>query len=282
LGRTTSFVFVVIFYIQTYGRFFMQFEGKAAIVTGGGYGIGKGIAVSLAKEGADVVVAARNEKALKETAGEIERLGRKSLVIVTDLLDPDAPEMIVDKTIEKFGKIDILVNNSGQEGPIKTVAEMDIKGWNDLLAVNLTGAMLCCKYALEKSMIPRKSGVIVNVSSAAGRRGIATRSAYSSSKFAMIALTQSLASEVGKYGIRVNAIAPGATEGERIERVFKIAANNAGVPYEKIIEGSNSRSALGRMVKPEEVGDLAVFLASGKSSAITGQTINIDAGANFN
>ena len=169
----------------------MQFDGKAAIVTGGGYGIGKGIALALAKDGADVAVAARNEKALKETAGEIERLGRKSLVLVVDLLNPDAPEMIVDKTMKKFGKIDILVNNSGQEGPIKNVAEMDLQGWNDLLAVNLTGAMLCSRYALEKSMIPNKNGVIINISSAAGRRGIATRSAYSSSKFALIALTQS-------------------------------------------------------------------------------------------
>jgi NAD(P)-dependent dehydrogenase (short-subunit alcohol dehydrogenase family) len=260
----------------------MQFDCKVAIVTGGGYGIGKGIALALAKEGADVALAARNEKALKETAGEIESMGRKSLVIVTDFLQPDAPMQLVDKALKKFGKIDILVNNSGQEGPIKNVAEMDLQGWNDLLAVNLTGAMLCCRYVLEKSMIPNKSGVIINISSAAGRRGIATRSAYSSSKFAMIALTQSLASEVGRYGIRVNAIAPGATEGARIERVFKIAAKNAGIPYEKIIESSNTRSALGRMVKPEEVGDLAVFLASDKSSAITGQTINIDAGMNFN
>ena len=260
----------------------MQLEGRVAIVTGGGYGIGKGIALAFAREGADVVVAARTESALKKVAKEIESMGRKSLVIVADLLQPEAPAVMVEKTLKKFGKIDILVNNSGSEGPIKPVAEMDVKGWDDLLAVNLTGAMLCSRYVLEKSMIPRKSGVIINISSAAGRRGLATRSAYSSSKFALIGLTQSLASEVGRYGIRVNAIAPGAVEGERIERVFNIAAKNMGVPYEQIVANSNARSALSRMVKPEEVGDLAVFLASEKSSAITGQTINIDAGVNFN
>ncbi|OGN95719.1 MAG: hypothetical protein A2Y89_04085, partial [Chloroflexi bacterium RBG_13_51_18] len=190
----------------------MQLEGRVAIVTGGGYGIGKAIALALAREGADVVVAARTESALKKTAQEIESMGRKSLVIITDLLLPEAPAEMVEKTLEKFGKIDILVNNSGEEGPIKPVAEMDLKGWNDLLSVNLTGAMLCSRYVLEKSMVPRQSGVIINISSAAGRRGLATRSAYSSSKFAIIALTQSLASEVGRYGIRVNAIAPGAVE----------------------------------------------------------------------
>ena len=260
----------------------MQLEGRVAIVTGGGYGIGKAIALALAREGADVVVASRTEAALKKTAGEIEDMGRKSLVVITDLLQPDAPAAMVEKTLDKFGKIDILVNNSGQEGPIKPVAEMDLKGWHDLLAVNLTGAMLCSRYVLEKSMIPRQRGIIINISSAAGRRGISTRSAYSSSKFAMIALTQSLASEVGRYGIRVNAIAPGAVEGERIRRVFKIAAKNMGVTYEQVVAGSNARAALGRMVQPEEVGDLVVFLASEQSSAITGQTINIDAGANFN
>jgi 3-oxoacyl-[acyl-carrier protein] reductase len=260
----------------------MQLEGRAAIVTGGGYGIGKAIAIALAKEGADVAVAARTEKALRETAKEIEKIGRKSLVIVADLLQPEAPAAIVAKVTEEFGKIDILVNNSGAEGPIKAVAEMDLKGWNDLLSVNLTGAMLCSRYVLEKSMIPRRSGVIINIASGAGRRGLATRSAYSSSKFALIGFTQSLASEVGRYGIRVNAIAPGAVEGERIQRVLGIAAKNAGITYEQIVAGSNARSALGRMVRPEEVGALAVFLASEQSSAITGQTINIDAGANFN
>ena len=260
----------------------MQLDGRVAIVTGGGIGIGRAIALALAKEGADVVVAARTERALKQVAKEIEGLGRRSLAVVTDLLQPEQPVAIVEKTLAKFGKIDILVNNAGAEGPISNVAEMDLKGWNDLLAVNLTGAMLCSRYVLEKSMIPRKSGVIINISSAAGRKGLPTRSAYSSSKFAIIGFTQSLAAEVGRYGIRVNAIAPGAVEGERIERVFNIAAKNMGISYEQVVANSNARSALGRMVKPEEVADLVVFLASEQSSAITGQTINIDAGVNFN
>ncbi len=260
----------------------MLLRDKVAIVTGGGKGIGRAIAIAFAREGADVAIAARTQPALKEVAGEIKAIGRKSLVIVADLSDFSQPLKLIDKTLEKFGKVDILVNNSGAEGPIMNVAGMDLEGWNELLAVNLTGAMLCSRYVLEKTMIPRKTGNIINLSSAAGRRGLPTRAAYSSSKFALIGFTQSLASEVGRYGIRVNAIAPGAVEGERLERVFKIAARNAGITYEQVVAGSNARAALGRMVKPEEVAALAVFLASEQSSAITGQTINIDAGMNFN
>jgi meso-butanediol dehydrogenase/(S,S)-butanediol dehydrogenase/diacetyl reductase len=260
----------------------MQFQGKVALVTGGARGLGKVIALAFAQEGADVVISSRNKKALGETTTEIERLGRESLGVITDFLEPGAPDVLVKKSMDKFGRVDILINNSGAEGPINNVTDMDLRGWNDLLAVNLNGAMLCSRNTLKMSMIPRKSGAIVNITSIAGRRGMPTRSAYSSSKFAMIALTQSLASEAGRYNIRVNAIAPGAIEGKRIERVFDIAAKNHGVTRAQIMAASNAHSALGRMVKPEEVADLAVFLASDKSSAITGQTINIDCGSNFN
>ena len=260
----------------------MLLKDKVAIVTGGGYGIGRAIALAFAKEGADVVVAARTESALQGVATEIKSLGRKSLAMKTDLLKSEMPVAMIENALSEFGKVDILVNNAGAEGPIANVAEMDLKGWNDLLAVNLTGAMICSRCVLEKGMIPRQSGVIINVSSAAGRRGLPTRSAYSSSKFALIGFTQSLANEVGRHGIRVNAIAPGAVEGERIERVFNTAAKDLGITYEQIVASSNARSALGRMVKSEEVANLAVFLASDKSSGITGQTINIDAGTHFN
>lgn len=260
----------------------MLLKDKVAIVTGGGKGIGRAIALAYAKEGADVVVVARTELALKEVAAEIEAMGRKCLIVVADLADAAQAPTMVDMALEKFGKIDILVNNAGSEGPIMNVAEMDIDAWNSLLAVNLTGAMLCARYVLEKSMIPRQSGIIINMSSGQGRKGFPRRSAYSSSKFALISLTQSLATEAGKYGIRVNCIAPGPVEGERIQRVIETTAKNMGLTKEQYLAKGGSRSALGRIVKPEEVADLAVYLASDKSSGITGQTINIDAGSMFN
>lgn len=252
----------------------MQLESKVAIVTGGGKGIGKAIALAFAREGAELVIAARTELDLKRVSSEIKVMGRKSLAIVTDLADPEQPQVMVDKTLEKFGKVDVLVNNSGIEGPMVNVTDMDLEGWKQTLAVNLTGAMLCAKYVLKKDMVPRQSGAIINISSISGRKGLATRSPYCASKWGMIGLTQSLASEVGRYGIRVNCIAPGPVEGERIERVLRGMSKNWGMTYEQAVETITARTALGRMVKPEEVAALAVFLASEQASGITGQTIN--------
>jgi NAD(P)-dependent dehydrogenase (short-subunit alcohol dehydrogenase family) len=261
----------------------MLLKDKVAIVTGGGKGIGRAIALAYAKEGADVVVAARTESALKEVAAEIEAMGRKTLVVVSDFSDNAQPPVVVEKAMEAYGKVDILVNNSGWEGPIMNVHEMDLDGWNRILAINLTASMLCARYVLEKSMISRQSGIIINISSGQGRRGFPKRSAYSSTKFGLIGLTQSLASEVGQYGIRVNCIAPGAVQGERIQRIIETTAKSMGLtPEEYRAKSGDARSPLGRIVTEEEVADLAVYLASDKSSGITGQTINIDAGSMFN
>jgi NAD(P)-dependent dehydrogenase (short-subunit alcohol dehydrogenase family) len=252
----------------------MQLAGKIAIVTGGGKGIGRAISLAFAREGADVVVAARTESELEKVASEIKTIGRRSLVAVTDLANPEQSLAMVDRTLEEFGKVDVLVNNSGIEGPIATVTDMDLEGWNQTLAVNLTGAMLAAKHVLRKSMVPRQSGVIVNISSLSGRKGLATRSPYNASKFGLIGLSQSLALEVGRYGVRVNCIAPGLVEGDRINRVISGMSEKSGMTYEQVVATWAARTALGRMVKPEEVAALAVFLASEQSSGITGQTIN--------
>jgi len=256
----------------------MQLEGKVAVITGGGKGIGKAIALAFAGEGADVVIAARTEADLKKTAAEIEKTGRKCLAIATDLAVPEQVLTMVDRALKAFGKVDVLVNNSGMGGPVASVADMDLEGWNQTLAVNLTGAMLCTKYILKGDMIGRKSGIIINISSVSGRFGHVNRSPYSASKWGLIGLTQTLALEVGKYGIRVNCIAPGPVEGERLEWALRGASRNLGISYEEVLEGEVARTALGRMVKPEEVAALAVFLASEKSAGITGQTINCSAG----
>jgi NAD(P)-dependent dehydrogenase (short-subunit alcohol dehydrogenase family) len=256
----------------------MELKDRVAIVTGGGRGIGRAIALAYAEAGAKVVVAARSEAELHEVAGEIEAGGGKGLAVVTDLsIQPDI-EAMVDAAMAEYGRVDILVNNSGIEGPIMNVAEMDMAGWAQTLAVNLTGAMLAAKHVLAKSMVPNEAGVIINVSSISGRKGPPTRAAYSSSKFGMIGLTQTLAMEGGRHGIRVNCITPGLVEGARIERVMQAASQRSGRPYEEVVATINRRSALNRMVTAAEVANLALFLASDKSSGITGQTINCDAG----
>jgi NAD(P)-dependent dehydrogenase (short-subunit alcohol dehydrogenase family) len=256
----------------------MQLEGKIAIVTGGGRGIGKSIAKVFAGEGADVVIAARTEVPLKETAAEIEAMGRKCLAIVTDQAVPEQISSTVDRALEKFGRVDVLVNNAGIGGPAVSVADMDLEAWNQTLTINLTGAMLYSKYVLKNDMIPRKSGNIINISSVSGRFGHANRSPYAASKWGLIGLTQSLALEVGKYGIRVNCITPGPVEGERIEWAMRKVSQSQGISYEQAVANEVARTALGRMVKPEDVAHLAVFLASDKSASITGQTVNCCAG----
>jgi NAD(P)-dependent dehydrogenase (short-subunit alcohol dehydrogenase family) len=256
----------------------MQLEGKIAIVTGGGRGIGKSIAKVFAGEGADLVIAARTEAPLKETAAEIEAMGRKCLAIVTDQAIPEQISSTVDRTLERFGRVDVLVNNAGIGGPSVSVADMDLEAWNQTLTINLTGAMLYSKYVLKNDMIPRKSGNIINISSVSGRFGHANRSPYAAAKWGLIGLTQSLALEVGKYGIRVNCIAPGPVEGERIEWAMRKVSQSQGISYEQAVANEVARTALGRMVKPEDVGYLAVFLASDKSFNITGQTVNCSAG----
>lgn len=252
----------------------MQLNGKSALVTGGGKGIGRAIALAFAREGADVAVAARTQPDLAAVAGEIRKTGKKGLAVVTDLSIPDQVGAMVDNTMNEFGKIDILVNNSGIEGPIVTVSDMDLDGWNHTLAVNLTGAMLSAKHVLARSMIPNGRGAIINISSISGRKGVANRSPYNASKFGMIGLNQSLACEAGPLGIRVNCIAPGLVEGDRIDRVINAMSTGMGVSYDEAVAMINSRVALGRMVRPEEVAALAVFLASDSASGITGQTVN--------
>ena len=260
----------------------MRLEGKIALVTGGGKGLGKAISLAYAREGADIIVSSRTQSALQEAVREIEAMGRRGLAIVTDLRDPEGIEAMVDRALQKFDKIDILVNNSGVDGPIMKVVDMDLNAWNELFTINMTGAMLCSKYVLKKSMIPRQSGIIVNIASGTGRLGSALRSAYSASKAGLISLNQSLAWEVGRYGIRVNCIAPGAVPSKRVDEVMKELSKGMGISIEEITKKTLARSPLGRMVTPDEVSALAVFLASEESSAMTGQTVNCTAGAFMN
>jgi NAD(P)-dependent dehydrogenase (short-subunit alcohol dehydrogenase family) len=172
----------------------------------------------------------------------------------------------------------VLVNNAGIGGPSVSVADMELEAWNQTLTINLTGAMLCAKYILKDDMIPRQSGSIINISSVSGRFGHANRSPYAASKWGIIGLTQTLALEVGKYGIRVNCIAPGPVVGERIEWAMRKVSQSQGISYEQAVANEVARTALGRMVKPEDVGYLAVFLASDRAANITGQTVNCSAG----
>ncbi len=254
-----------------------RLQGKKALVTGGGVGIGESIALAFAREGADVSIASRNTANLEGVAAKIREMGRTALAITADIAEEDEVRAMVEKTMSEFGRIDVLVNNSGIPGRFLDVSEMDLSDWNQVLAVNITGTMLCSREAL-RDMRARKSGNIINISSMAGKRVTPKRSSYVSSKFAMHGFTLTLAQEVGPDNIRVNCICPGATEGDRIERVINSFVESTGRSYEEVRKRLESRASLRRMVTPEEVAECAVFFASEESSGMTGQIVDVSAG----
>jgi len=255
----------------------MRLKDKVAIVTGGGRGIGKAIALAFADEGARVVVAARTMAKLEETVDEIKRKGGEALAIKTDVTDEAQVERMVFETVKTFGRVDILVNNSGIGGPTARVVDMNLDEWNQVIALDLTGSMLCCKHVL-KYMIPQKSGNIISIAAEGGRAGdgragYPMRSPYCCAKMGLIGLTETLSIEVGEHNIRVNAISPAAVRGERIINVVKGRAAATGIPFEELMAKIVHNYSLGRMAEEREVASVAVFLASDESSAITGQTI---------
>ena len=255
----------------------MRLNKKVAIVTGGGVGVGRAISLAFAAEGVAVVAAARTLPRLEAVADEIRSRGGRATAIQTDISDENQVKKVVAQTLNEYGQIDILVNNSGIAGPTINVVDIKLDDWNEVLTINLTGAMLCAREVL-KNMLPHRSGNIINISSAAGTRGLPMRSPYCVSKWGIIGLTQTLAIEVGEYNIRVNCIAPGIVEGERIKGVMKARAEATGITYEEIANEMSAIVALRRMVTAAEIASTAVFLASDESSGITGQTISVNAG----
>lgn len=260
----------------------MRLKDKVAIVTGGGKGIGRTISLAFASEGAAVILAARSLPHLEQTAEEIRSRNERVLAIQTDVANEEQVQQMVAKTLGEFGKIDILVNNSGIIGPVASVVDMKLDAWNETLAINLTGAMLCSREVL-RHMIPRKSGNIINIGSEGGRGGDGRagrplRSAYGCSKMGIIGLTETMAVEVGEYGIRVNVISPGAVSGERGNIHLKRRAQAMGVSPDDLRAKSVTNYSLGRIAEESEVASVAVFLASNEASAITGQVIAVNCG----
>jgi NAD(P)-dependent dehydrogenase (short-subunit alcohol dehydrogenase family) len=251
----------------------VKLKDKVAIITGGGTGIGKAISFAFANEGAAVVIAARNLPRLEEVAKDIKSRGGKAKAIQTDISDHEQVKRMVAQTVDEFGQIDILVNNAAR-GTYNNadVADMNLDEWYDSLAINLTGMMLCCKEVL-KTMIPRRSGNIINVSSVAGLSGVPRESPYAASKWGVIGLTETLAIEAGKFGIRVNCISPGATRTSEFDDWVNTSAKNAGTTYEAVMTKLADNNALKRMAEPSEIAACIVFLASDDSSAVTGHNL---------
>ena len=242
-------------------------KDKVAIVTGGGTGIGRGIAIEFARVGADVVVASRNLENLEKVAAEIMSLGRRALAIATDVRKPEDVDNMVKRTLEEFGRVDILVNNAGA-GFNCPLEDMSPGAWDVIMNIDLRGVFLCSR-AAGKVMIQQKKGKIINISSIAGVYGSPMMAHYGAAKAGVINFTKSLAAEWAKHNINVNCIAPGPilTEGYQILRE---AGGLGDLP-----PGGN---ALNRWGRPEEIAYATIFLASEASSFVTGETICVDGG----
>lgn len=236
-------------------------EDKVAVVTGAGRGIGREIALAFAGAGADVVLASRTEQALHETRASIEQLGREGLVVPTDISQPSDVRELADRTLDRFGPVDVLVNNSGVTGVSAPLWEIEPPDWQATFDVNVTGTYLCCR-AFLPSMIERRSGSLIVIGSMTGKRPLWGRSPYAASKMALVGMVRTLAAEIGGYGVRVNLISPGAVEGERIEWVVRQQAEGRGISVEEARLELANAAPLGRFVPPGDVASVAVFLAS--------------------
>ncbi len=255
----------------------MKLDGNVSIVTGGGKGIGKAIALQFAREGSDVVVCGRTEETLNEVSQEIRSIGKKCLPIVTDVSKKSDVVAMVDETVKEFSKIDVLVCNVGIAGVAAPVVDMEEKDWDECIAINLKAAFLCCQ-AVLKYMIPRRRGRIITISAIGAHYGYMNRSPYACAKLATLELSRVLAAEVGQYGISVNDICPGPIEGERMNWALKTRAKMLGVTPEEAAASVKKKSPLLRFVKPEEVAKTAAFLASDEATGITGVSLNVSVG----
>ena len=255
----------------------MELENKIAVITGAGRGIGRAIALAYAKEGANLVLAARSQEALEETRTMIEGLGSKAFVVPTDIRIEDSVRNLAEKALQHFGRVDILINNSGIAGPTTQLWDISLADWEDTFAVNVTGAYLCCR-AFLPSIIQQRSGSIIFISSMTGKRPLYGRTPYAGSKMALVGIARTLAWEVGEYGIRVNVISPGPVEGERIKRVVRNQAAALGISEEEALRQFTSSSPLGRLVPPDDIAAAAIFLAYDKAASITGEDMNVSSG----
>ena len=255
----------------------MKLKGQIALVTGGGRAIGKAIALRLAGEGADLVICGPDQPELDETVSEIEAIGRRGLAVVADVSREDQVMTMVARARSAFGQIDILVNNAGIIGPTALIPEISRADWDEVLAVNLTGVFLCTKAVLPM-MMSRRSGVIVNISSVAGKMGYALRSPYAVSKWGVIGLTLTTAKEMGPYNIRVNAICPGPVDGDRMSTLIESRAAELKRSVDEVTREYTGTTLLGRFVQADDVAAMVTFLVSEEAENVTGQALDVSAG----
>jgi NAD(P)-dependent dehydrogenase (short-subunit alcohol dehydrogenase family) len=256
----------------------MKLADRTALVTGAAKGMGWEICMTLAREGADLALAARDVPPLETLAHEVEALGRRVLVAPCDVTHAPAVQRVVTRMIEAFGRIDILVNAAGVTGPVETPAQ-DItpEDFKFVLDTNVVGTFLPIKYVLP-GMIARRYGKIVNISGTSGLRGYKLRAAYSSSKWALRGLTRTVALEAGPYNVNVNALHPGIVAGDRMDRLCRDKAKKRGSSPEQVHQEYVNEMALRRVTTAQDIANAVLFLVSDDSANMTGQSVTVDGG----
>lgn len=254
--------------------------GSVVLITGAGRGIGRVLAHRYARAGARVAIAGRRREPLAETADLVQRevAGAEVHVHPCDVRSEQSCADLVGSTLERFGRLDVLLNNAAVPGRDQPVDAMDLENWEDTIATNVTGPMLLSREALQRAMVPAAAGNIQFFSSAAAKLVRPNKAHYAVAKLGLIALARTLALEVGPLGIRVNTLVLGAVHGDLLDVWAQREAKSRGIDAADVLRPLSDDTSLHRLVVADEVADVSLWLASARSSAITGQDINVTAG----
>ena len=251
-------------------------EGSVVVVSGVGPGLGRSIALQSARAGADVVLAARTGSRLDEVADEVTALGRRALAVPADITDPDSAGRLVEAALAEFGRVDTLVNNAFAIPPLTSLAEADVDTLRQAVDTNVIGTLRMTRLFTEALAASRGSVVMIN--SAVLRHSRLGFGGYKMAKAALLALAQSLATELGPQGIRVNSVAPGYIWAGSLKWYFGYLAEQRGVTRDQVYEETAATTDLRELPEPDAVADTVVFLASPMARAITGQCVDVNAG----
>lgn len=243
-------------------------KNKVALITGGGSGIGRAVALAWAREGAQVVVSDVDQKGSEETVAMVEKAGANALFVPADVSKPEDCEALVRRTVDKFGRLDVACNNAGIGGPQAPTAQYPLDGWSQVMGVNLSGVFYGMRFQLA-AMLKNGGGSIVNMASILGAVGFANSSAYAAAKHGVIGLTQTAALEYSAQGVRINAVGPGFIHTPMIS-----AAEEDKATHDMLV----ASHPIGRLGRAEEVAELVLWLSSDKASFVTGAYYPVDGG----
>ena len=261
----------------------MKLDNQVAIIVGSARGIGEAIAHTFSREGARIVLVdlEKMKPQLDGVAQTITEKGGQVVALTADCTDDAQVKRIVDETVRRFGKIDILVNSAGLRGPLVPVQEISEQEWDAVHAVNLKAVFLCCR-AVLKIMLQQKSGSIVSISGTAGKEGMALRGALCAAKWGLLGLTQTIAKEAGPYGIRANVICPGGMDEPDLRVMYAERAKGLGLEFSELEKSILELTPLRKYATHDEVAKAALFLASSDSSHTTGESLNVSGGRLMN